>query len=330
MPRSPKSRSSGPAAALPLLLALFLLALPAAAAPRDLEGGPSNKTDICLKDPRCHKLYMRARELSRSRKIDEALVIYHQAHELRPAPWLLLNMGRLLQRQGKLAAAVEHYRRYLASAKDDPNESARIGKAGEFLAETAAALSAQSPKPPAAPVSPTPPTPPPTESPAPDGAQLPPAETNPGVATVEPPPAGPPETPPPVVTSPPVVAPTPAPRPAWLSPTPGRAAVAPRRSRLGPGFWAGTGVTAGLAAAAVVTGGLALAGSSQLKTERYIGASPTEDILAIDSRTRGLAIGTDVLLGAAGAALVITLAVSFAPKARPRAVAASPKKEASR
>jgi hypothetical protein len=70
--------------------------------------------------------------------------------------------------------------------------------------------------------------------------------------------------------------------------------------RLGPGFWAGLATTGALGVLAAVTGGLALAGSSDLKAARYVGSMPGADLTALQERTRGLAIATDVLLGGVG------------------------------
>ncbi len=65
---------------------------------------------------------------------------------------------------------------------------------------------------------------------------------------------------------------------------------------------------------AAVTGGFALAGSSDLKAARFVGSVPGADLTALQERTRGLAIATDVLLGGAGVALWVTLVVTFAKK----------------
>ncbi len=114
------------------------------------------------------------------------------------------------------------------------------------------------------------------------------------------------------------------PRPAM----PEGAAVVPQPARPKwhprPGFWAGLGIAGGLGVAAAVTGGLALdaAHSYQNMPAPAVATSTTAlgDLLAMDNAQRGhirtLAIGTDVLLGAAVLTAGITLAVGLTQRAR--------------
>jgi hypothetical protein len=117
------------------------------------------------------------------------------------------------------------------------------------------------------------------------------------------PPSAPPSSPPPgPQASPAPSAPTPPP------PTPS------------PPYWAGYLTGGLLAAGGVVTGALALSASSSLRGSTYAGATPPADLDSTASRSRALGVTTDVLIGGAVVATVVTLIVQVssskgAPKA---------------
>lgn len=383
--RSPRSKSSR----WLLLAVAALLCWAGPAAARDAE--PNAKGDVCLTDVVCRQLYKRARALSQAAQLESAVILYREAYERRPAAWILLNLGRVLHRQEKLAEAINAYRSFLATQHSDGDP--RVAKARQYLEQAERDLQAQvekgararpaagptaplqrialpddEPSPPkgagdglaagAAPVSGANPVAPATTGqaaepvgrpagPAPGGVAGPTtaaasvesgtgpsapglaaqgtgtAATAVGKPSGDPPGAG--------RDAAKALAPAPAHKQAPTGAASGPASAAGARDtaadggdgndgrsagggRLGPGFWAGLAVTGGLAAVAVVTGGLALDGSSQLKGARFVGTTPGGDLQALQDRTRGLAVATDVLLGGAGVALWVTLVVTFAPR----------------
>jgi len=97
---------------------------------------------------------------------------------------------------------------------------------------------------------------------------------------------------------------------------------APPPSTAGGGrgaLWIGWTVTGGLAVAAGVTGVLALGASSDLDTKLNTAGATRDEIDAARSKTKALALTTDILLGAtlvaAGTSLVFTLTSGSAKKA---------------
>lgn len=284
------------------------------------DGGRSG--DLCLTDPGCRDLYQRARELSRTGDLQQAASVYLKAYERRPASWLLLNHGRILYRLGNLQEAIRSYRRYLESPQGE--SAARLSKAREYLQRAEAELlSAPVPTPavpvPAAVVSvPNPPLVPELATPP---AAIP--------SESEPEPA-------------PLVNPTVAgaPQPATLlrvgepaSPlvsagTPRRAdgtglsGLEHRRPRVPTAAWIGLGISGGLSAVSAITGGLALSGANQLRSAQYVGL-PGDDLVALQSQTRALAITTDVLLATAAVGLVVSVVV-LARKPKPASTASPP------
>lgn len=263
------------------------------------EGAEADRGDVCLTDRTCKDLYKRARALSQTGQLNAATVLYREAYKRREAAWLLLNLGRVLQRQGKLDEAIATYEQYLRTPH--PEHEARISKAREYLA---LAQKERAARPLAAP----PVEPPASESPA--GAAAPPTESEPPPEIEsEPPPA--PLRVDPAVGAPPQVSP--------LAAVPARSAISsqPRetglRQRLDRGFFIGMGVSGAMLVATAVTGSLALSGSAQLQRAQYVG-SPGTDLQDLQAQTHALAISTDVLLGSAAAALVVGVAITFGRK----------------
>ena len=75
-------------------------------------------TDACLTDNLCRGHYDEARKAYKEKRYDEALKEYKSAYERRQAPWLLINIGRCMQRLGRNKESLDYYQRYL---KADPN-----------------------------------------------------------------------------------------------------------------------------------------------------------------------------------------------------------------
>lgn len=251
------------------------------------DDAPMQKADLCLTNSACKEMYRRARELSRTGQLDATTVLYREAYKLRPAAWLLLNLGRVLHRQGKLVEAIASYEGYLRAAQGE--QAARLDKAREYLAQAQAELASQ-PKEPAPPPAAAPSEPVESSEPEPPPAPL----------IIEPPPAELLKLAPPIVP--------------LAGRIESRPVDAPRESgvrrHLGAGFFIGIGMSGALLATSVVTGSLALSGASQLASAQYLG-TPSDALLNQQARSRALAITTDVLLATSAVTLVVAVAVTF-------------------
>jgi hypothetical protein len=130
-------------------------------------------------------------------------------------------------------------------------------------------------------------------------------------------PAQPPPPPPPPSSGqespPPLASNTTAPSPLPPSPPPEKASYT----------WIGWVATGVFALSAGVTGGLALSASGDLKSARYAGPNIPDDISATKDRVQTLAVVTDILGGAAVAALGITIVV-VATTSKPTKAASQP------
>lgn len=78
---------------------------------------PTEKTvtsepDPCLGDPDCAQLAFHARSMSAAGQHEAALLAYQAAYARRPVPWLLVNIGRLQQKLGRLDDAIITYRKF--------------------------------------------------------------------------------------------------------------------------------------------------------------------------------------------------------------------------
>lgn len=76
--------------------------------------------------------------------------------------------------------------------------------------------------------------------------------------------------------------------------------------------WIGYGTAGVLAVGAAITGALALSGSGEVSRGAYAGSTPPADLRATADRTGTLAVTTDVLIGGAAVAAVVTLIVHIA------------------
>lgn len=70
--------------------------------------------DLCLSDDVCKGHYDSARNLSQAEQYEAALVEYQRAYARKPAPWLLINIGRMQQKMGRDEEAMVSFDRYLA------------------------------------------------------------------------------------------------------------------------------------------------------------------------------------------------------------------------
>ncbi len=109
-----------------LLALLFSCALAGAqetalpAPPATDSGGAAG--DPCFTDERCNSLSESAARLSKVGQFSAAVDTYRAAYELKPVPWLLLNIGRVQQKMGQSQEAIATYDRFLkdSAAGKDP------------------------------------------------------------------------------------------------------------------------------------------------------------------------------------------------------------------
>lgn len=98
-----------------LLLAMLLATGWLAVTPRVAKAGEDPLVgDLCLSDDQCKAHYDTARSLSGAEQYEAALVEYQRAYARRPAPWLLINIGRMQQKMGRDEEAMVSFDRYLA------------------------------------------------------------------------------------------------------------------------------------------------------------------------------------------------------------------------
>lgn len=156
-----------------LVVGLLLAALGAgrARAAEPAGGDDSqNASDPCLNDTLCRGHYDEARQAYKDKRYEEALKEYRAAYERRQAPWLLINVGRTLQRLGRLDESLDYYQRYLRA---DPNPKPEVKTRVEgYIDQVKAGIETapkKEPEPPptmtAAPAQPAPPPPQPEGKP---------------------------------------------------------------------------------------------------------------------------------------------------------------------
>ena len=105
-----------PARASLLLLLVALLAVLSAVRNAEAQNAePLNRQDGCLKDPVCKEHYDIALKLYDTGKYADALPQFEECYSRRQMPWLLLNIGRTLQRLGRAEQAIAYYERYKKS-----------------------------------------------------------------------------------------------------------------------------------------------------------------------------------------------------------------------
>lgn len=251
----------------------LVLAVCSPSAAQHSEPGESETNDPCLSDSLCRAHFARARKLSKSEDFEGALAAYQAAHRRRKVPWLLINIGRTLQKLGRPKDAIPYFQQYLSVA---PAEASSLKeKARQYLKDAEQEVAAL-------PVAPLP---------KPVLSEPPKSE----IPEVEPPPSMP-ALPPPVVPPPVPAAPPPPPAPP------------PNRWR-SPGFIAGVAVSGALLLCGALTGGLALSTSGQLRDTAYVG-EPGGEQSDLQQRARSLALATDVLIPVGVVALGTTILVT--------------------
>jgi tetratricopeptide (TPR) repeat protein len=103
---------------------------------------PKKKDDGCLRDNVCRTSYQKALALYDEGRYEEALAGFQGAYSRRQMPWLLLNIGRTVQRLGRPKEAIGYYERYKkADPNIDPETERRVNK----YIEQAQALLEQTP-----------------------------------------------------------------------------------------------------------------------------------------------------------------------------------------
>jgi len=287
------------------LLGAFLLATPAAhAQEKEKEKDSAQENDVCIADAMCRAHYMRARKLSKKDDFEGALEAYEAAYRRKPAPWLLINLGRTLHKLGRTQDAIDQYQRYLGSS--DANADLRK-KAEQFLQEAEADLAAKVKK--------DSPTGTPSDPVAATPGNLPP--TSGGTGTENPTQNGQSPVPKPETKSPALnpiivepVGPAPYQEPASKPPVPKE----PAPSRLGTLFYSGLAVGGALIVGGVITGGLGLSSAKTLQATPYTGAAEASGLPELQSRVRGLGYATDVLIPVGVATIAVTTIVSLVRK----------------
>jgi len=111
-----------------------------AVAPAQAQAQAQAGSDVCLSDPKCAELCTAAANLSKADQTEAALALYQTAYTQRPAAWLLVNIGRLQQKLGRLSAAINSYRQYLASL-DTTVDPELTRRAQEYLAQAQSQVS---------------------------------------------------------------------------------------------------------------------------------------------------------------------------------------------
>jgi tetratricopeptide (TPR) repeat protein len=90
---------------------------------------PKKKDDGCLRDTVCRTAYQKALALYDEGRYEEALSGFQGAYARRQMPWLLLNIGRTVQRLGRPKEAIGYYERYKkADPNIDPETERRVNK----------------------------------------------------------------------------------------------------------------------------------------------------------------------------------------------------------
>src|SRR5262245_16464097 len=110
MPKTDRARSRFRRLLVVTLLAVTApVCLLAAPAPSHAQ----TKQDGCLKDADCKAKYKEGLRFYDEGRYVEALPEFQAAYQRRQMPWLLLNIGRTLQRLGRPQEAIDSYERYL-------------------------------------------------------------------------------------------------------------------------------------------------------------------------------------------------------------------------
>lgn len=101
-----------------LLIALLILSAAPLGLAQSQQGG-KQKPDACTGNRECVAFYKRARALADKQQYSAALSAYQEAYKVGPAPWLLVNIGRMQQLLGSPAEAIQRYDQFLSSPSAD-------------------------------------------------------------------------------------------------------------------------------------------------------------------------------------------------------------------
>lgn len=257
----------------------LLLTVCSPASAQQIDPGESGTDDLCLSDSLCRAHFARARKLSKSEDFEGALAAYQIAHRRREVPWLLINIGRTLQKLGRPKEAIPYFQQYLSVAP--PGASALREKATEYLKDAEQEVTTLAATRPSKPVLAEPPK---SEVPS---EEPPPSMPEPAPA-VQPVPAAQLSIP----SAPPPLPPVPSPS-RWRS----------------PGFIAGITVSSALLISGALAGGLAISTAGQLRDTAYVG-EPGSEQSDLQQRARSLALAADVLIPVGVAALGTTVLVT--------------------
>lgn len=97
----------------------------------------------CLEEPRCQQHYLRGVDAFKAARYESAREAFQAAYDATPSPWLLLNIGRSMQRLGRLKEALEKYRRFQLQPGDARPEFHQA--AAEYIAEVTQELQRPAP-----------------------------------------------------------------------------------------------------------------------------------------------------------------------------------------
>jgi tetratricopeptide (TPR) repeat protein len=98
---------------------------------------PTLATDVpdpCLSDAQCKELYETARRQSEAGQHDAALINYQNAYDKKPAPWLLISIGRVHHKLQRFQLAITNYKKYLDLPAEATDAELRT-KAEKYLEE---------------------------------------------------------------------------------------------------------------------------------------------------------------------------------------------------
>jgi tetratricopeptide (TPR) repeat protein len=126
--------------ALALVLGLFAVASPQAAA------APNPSDEGCNQDDECRGHFITAKALYKQQDYTNALQEFQTAYKRRQTPILLANIGRTLHKLGRPKEALDYYRQCQEAAKSDLDLQEKLKT---YIAEANALLSAAPPPPPA-------------------------------------------------------------------------------------------------------------------------------------------------------------------------------------
>lgn len=107
---------------------------------------PAVPFQTCVKDVVCYRFYQSGRGFAQLQQYDEALAAYTSAYERIRTPLLLLNIGRMHQKSGRMEQAIASYQAFLLVPLH-PSDSVGREAARKYLEEAGTALADKHPAP---------------------------------------------------------------------------------------------------------------------------------------------------------------------------------------